>query len=359
MLPEDAAAAELVWMDRFRTVERQDQGTAPIPAENTIRCHVDQYLELKKAQAQAKGRIAGFSSNKQWLDVFRSWVDPNAPLEALNEDLWERYFIYLSGRVAKKELSPASAKDYIGVARSFVRSRYEKRLIDLPRNLTSKQLAIAVPIKDPVTFTVEEVKAHLAAATNRTRLYLLLMLNCGMYPQDISSLTQEEVDWQRGRINRKRTKTRNRSENVPRVDYLLWQETFTLMKKNRSNHPTIVLLNENGKPLLTEQESENGKLSRNQNVQFAYRRLQEKMKLKGEAKKGLKAFRKTGSTLLEQSVYGRFVEHYLGEAPQTVASRHYAYKNGAEFDQAIKWLGEQLGIEQSSVQPVEQPSVQS
>ncbi len=342
---EDAAAAELVWMDRFRTVGRLDQGTAPVPAENTIRSHVDQYLDLKKAQAQAKGKIAGFSSFKQWLGVFKSWVAPNAPLDAVNEDLWERYFIYLSGRVASGEISPASAKDYMGAARSFIRSRYERRLIDLPRNLTSKQLAIAVPIKDPVTFTVEEVKAHLANATDRTRLYLLMMLNCGMYPQDISSLTQDEVDWERGRINRKRTKTRNRSENVPRVDYLLWRETFALLRKCRSNHPTLVLLNDNGKPLLTEQESKNGKLSRNQNVQFAYRRLQEKMKVKGEAKKGLKAFRKTGSTLLEQSTYGRFVEHYLGEAPQTVASRHYAHKNGAEFDQAIKWLGEQLGIE--------------
>ena len=270
--------------------------------------------------------------------------------------LWERYFIYLSGRVASGEISPATAKDYIGVARSFVRSRYERRLIDLPRNLTSKQLAIAVPIKDPVTFTVEEAKAYLAAATDRTRLYLLMMLNCGMYPQDISSLTQDEVDWERGHINRKRTKTRNRSEKVPRVDYLLWRETFALLKRYRSNHPTLVLLNENGKPLFTEQRKQNGKLSRNQNVQFAYRRLQEKMKVKGEAKKGLKAFRKTGATLLEQSVYGRFVEHYLGEAPQTIASRHYAHKNGAEFDQAIKWLGEQLGIEKSPVQPDGHPS---
>ena len=359
MSPEDAAAADLIWMDRFRTVGKLSRTAAPVPVENTIRSHVDQYLELKKAQAQAKGKIAGFSSIKQWLGVFKSWVDPHAPIEALNEDLWERYFIYLSGRVANKELSPATAKDYIGAARSFVRSRYERRLIDLPRNLTSKQLAIAVPIKDPVTFTVEEVKAHLASATDRTRLYILLMLNCGMYPQDISSLTQDEVNWERGRINRKRTKTRNRSENVPKVDYVLWRETFALLKKYRSNHPTLVLLNEGGKPLLKEQESKNGKMSSNQNIQFAYRRLQNKMKVKGEAKKGLKAFRKTGSTLLEQSTYGRFVEHYLGEAPQTIASRHYAHKNGAEFDQAIKWLGEQLGIEESSAQPDEQFLVQS
>ena len=150
-------------------------------------------------------------------------------------------------RVRHPSASPATAKDYIGAARSFVRSRYEKRLIDLPRNLTSKQLAISVPIKDPVIFTVEEVKAYLASATDRTRLYLHLMLNCGMYPQDISSLTQDEVDWKRGRINRKRTKTRNRSENVPRVDYTLWRETFALLKRYRSNDPTLALLNEKGK----------------------------------------------------------------------------------------------------------------
>jgi hypothetical protein len=47
---------------------------------------------------------------------------------------------------------------------------------------------------------------------------------------------------------------------------------------------------------------------------------------------------------LENSQYGRFSEHYLGEAPKTIASRHYAHKNGSEFDEAIIWLGQQLSI---------------
>jgi integrase len=210
--------------------------------------------------------------------------------------------------------------------------------------LTSKQLAISVPLKDPVVFSAKEIRQYLDNAAERTRLYVLLMLNCGMYPQDITFLQQNEVDWKRGRINRKRTKTRDRSENVPKVDYPLWGETFTLLKMHRSKHPELVLLNASGKPLLTEKQSKNGKLSRNQNIQFAYRRLQEKMKVTGKAKKGLKAFRKTGATLLEQSQYGRFAEHYLGEAPHTTASKHYAHKNGSEFDEAITWLGNQLGI---------------
>lgn len=344
LLDEELAAAELLWMDRFNTIRKEEKNEKPTPIENTMRCHIEQFLELKRAQAQAKDKVAGFSCYKQWLEVFKNWLDPNAPLEQLNEDLWERYFIYLSGRVAKNELSPATAKDYIGAARSFIRSRWERRLIDLPRNLTSKQLAICVPIKDPVVFTIDEVEAYLKNASERTRLYILLFLNCGMYPQDVALLAQDEVDWQNGRIFRKRTKTRNRSENVPKVDYLLWGETFNLLRRHRSKHPTLALLNEDGKPLLTERESKNGKLSRNQNIQFAYRRLQEKMQVEGKAKKGLKAFRKTGATLLEQSACGRFTEHYLGEAPTTIASRHYAHKNGPEFDEAIKWLGQQFGL---------------
>jgi integrase len=335
---------ELVWSDRFEKIRQDERNEKAVPKENTIRSHIDDYLLLKKAQCQAKGKIATYSSAKQWLEVFKNWVDPFAPVTSIDERLWKEYFIYLSNRLAQKEISPATAKDYIGAARSFIRNRWEEKYIELPRNLTSKQLAISVPIKAAIVFTVEEVQAYLQAAKRKTRLYVLLMLNCGMYPQDITFLQHEEVNWEQGRINRKRTKTRDRSKNVPKVDYPLWRETFALLTKYRSNHPELVLLNENGKPLLTEKESKNGKMSCNQNIQFAYRRLQEKMKVEGKAKKGLKAFRKTGSTLMEQSQYGRFAEHYLGEAPHTTASKHYIHKNGAEFDEAIWWLGEQFGI---------------
>ena len=78
-----------------------------------------------------------------------------------------------------------------------------------------------VPLKTPVLFTLAELKTLLDAATDHQRLYVLLALNCGMYPSDIAKLKQSEVDWKAGRIMRKRTKTRDRSENVPRVDYLL------------------------------------------------------------------------------------------------------------------------------------------
>ena len=40
-----------------------------------------------------------------------------------------KYFIYLSNRLAQKEISPATAKDYIGAARSFIRNRWEEKYI--------------------------------------------------------------------------------------------------------------------------------------------------------------------------------------------------------------------------------------
>ena len=219
---------------------------------------------------------------------------------------------------------------------------------DLLNSLATLQVAnscFAPPIKEPILFTSEEIGTYLGAATDKLNLYILLMLNCGMYGNDIANLTQTEVDWDNGRVFRKRSKTRHKSENVPKVDYPLWKETFSLLKHFRSNHPTLVLVNENGETLVDETEVA-GKWNRKNNVKTEYFRLQyRKLKLPKGERKPLKSLRKTGATLLEQSIYGRFSEHYLGEAPSTMASRHYVHKNGPEFDEAILWLGKQLGIE--------------
>ena len=104
--------------------------------------------------------------------------------------------------------------------REFIRSRAERRLIEVPLNLNSRSLSVSAPLQEVVTFTNEQVQQYLDAASERMRLFLLLMLNCGMYSVDIGSLRQDEVDWQNGRIVRQRTKTKGMSKNVPKVDYL-------------------------------------------------------------------------------------------------------------------------------------------
>ncbi len=342
---DDEMAFDLLWMDRFNAILKEERNETCTPPDNMIRSHIDDYLGLRRAQFQARNKIHTFYSMKQWLGVFRDFVDPFAPIEQLNEQLWEKFFIHLSARVAKGDYSPTTAKNYQGAARSFIKNRYEGRFIENLRNLTSRQLTFSIPSKDPVVFTKEEIKVHLESANPRQKLYILLMLNCGMYGSDISHLRQDEVDWKEGRINRKRTKTRDKSDKVPKVDYPLWRETFALLKQERSGHDELVLLNQDGKPLVEEYDND-GKWGRKNNIKSAIFRLQRDVLELKDAKnrKPLKSFRKTGATFLEQSAYGRFTEHYLGEAPSTMASRHYAHKNGPEFDEAIKWLGQQFGL---------------
>jgi integrase len=98
------------------------------------------------------------------------------------------------------KIAPATAQGVQIVARAFIRNRWERRFIELPRNLTARNLSAQVPLQEVEILTIPEVQQLMGAASERKRLYLLLMLNCGMYPVDIATLHPSEVDWRAGRI---------------------------------------------------------------------------------------------------------------------------------------------------------------
>lgn len=329
----------LMWFERFKSLKREEEAETGAPKENSIRAHVDDYLRFRRTRvASGKNTLGTFDTYRGRLLTFRHWVDPFLPVESLNEALWERYYIYLAGQVEKGELSPSTMSACLGTAREFVRSRWERRFIELPRNLTSRALAMSAPLKQVETFTDDEVKTLLGAASEREKLYLLLMLNCGFYPVDCAML--KKTEYRNGRIVRKRTKTRNRSENVPTVDFLLWKTTDELLQKHQSDHPELVLLNRNGIALWRETEKE-GKFNRNSNIKCNFFRLQQKTGIK----KPLKLLRKTSASKLEQhKEFGRYAEEFLGEAPSSVAKRHYIKPSREQLDRAILWLGKQYGI---------------
>src|SRR4051812_45992741 len=117
------------------------------------------------------------------------------------------------------------------------------------------------------------------------------MANCGFTQQDVSDLHPSEVDWEQGRIRRKRSKTGDH-DKVPLVDYLLWPETFALLKRYRSDDPDRVLKTESGKAWVRDVVKEDGSRGRTDAVQSNYRRLII------EGKQPLKMIRKASSTLL-------------------------------------------------------------
>ncbi len=193
-------------------------------------------------------------------------------------------------------------------------------LRDLPRVLSTEELKITVPDPEIETFSVEQVKMLLGAATDRTKLYILLGLNCGYTQQDISDLKPSQVDWEAGRITRKRSKTKT-MRRVPTVSYSLWVPTLALLKQEMAPKGSDrVLLTENGGPLLSMRDA-GGKTVKTDAVRLAFRRLKQKKKIDG----GFKLLRKTAASMLaDNEQFESLKDLFLGHAAASIADKHYA-----------------------------------
>ena len=239
---------------------------------------------------------------------------------------------------------PLNKARYSSCSKGFRPQPMGEKICELPRNLTSRNLSANVPLQEVEVFTTEEITQLLNKASERKQLYLLLMMNCGMYPSDIGALRQDEVNWSKGVITRKRSKTKDRGGNVPKVEYPLWKATLDLLRKHRSKDKTLVLLNTDGKPLWRYVER-NGKVMKLTNVGVAYFQLQEAIGLTKQQRKPLKAIRKTSSSMLgKHPEYGKFAQYFLGQAPDSVADRYYVKPSQEQFNSAIQWLGTQYGL---------------
>lgn len=158
--------------------------------------------------------------------------------------------------------------------------------------------------------------------------------------QDMADLLQKEVDWSNGAITRRRSKT-SRSENVPTVRYKLWPWTFQLLKEQSRSGSERVLLNRDGEPLRTDEVTTAGRYRKTDAVRLAIRRLAKKTGIPFS----LKMLKKTSVSLLEDdSRYSGLRQLFLDHAPRSVAERHYVGTPQKLLDEAVLWLGKELGI---------------
>ena len=171
------------------------------------------------------------------------------------------------------------------------------------------------------------------------------MLNCAMYQGDIADLNHKEIDWEKGRIIRPRTKTARQAlttgKGEPyRCNWALWSTTWKLFQQH-ANREGICLLSNDGNPLIVNQTN-----ARTDTIRSAYVRLVKKLKnrklLSADWNKTLKQFRKTGANLIQSSeLHGQSYSMYLNHS---VAKQSYltSGKPVPTFDAAIRWLGEQI-----------------
>lgn len=330
---------EAVWRDRLAVMQRET------PTEKTLQAFVERFIDDKNASAAA-GELstARVYALQLHLNGFADWLGQGSSVEEINGQVLNEYRAHLLKKVESKEWSRTTANDRLVTLKSFVRWLWQIEAIpSLPRNMDgrTKALTIGTSSSEIKVFTKKEISKLLDEASGRTKLYLLLMLNCGMTQKDIADLQHSEVDWNAGRIIRKRSKTRKHGK-VPEVNYKLWPETIRLLKQERNRKRTgTVLLNANGQPLLSEEVTAAGKYKKNDNIKSAFQRLQQKTKIK----KPLKSLKKTSATLIRGSEkYASLESLFLGHAGGTIAHRHYAKAPQNLLDQAIGWLATEYGI---------------
>lgn len=336
--------------DREKTVSRIKQSNDPDLAAKKL---ADEYTSrlLKKAEA-GRGSHGNYGQAKSALDLFVTFYGAVRSLEHISEKTVRDYTDYLENLIASGTLSRTSANRYQQQFRTWIDTLAENYPNDIPRpkNLRSKSQLIPKERKEPDPFTVAEVKLLLEHAVPRTRLFLLLMLNCGMYQGDISDLAAAEIDWQAGRIIRPRSKTerqaKTRGTTQPvNVNWLLWRETWRLFQ-HYAKQEGACFQTETGGSMITQKPT-----TRNDAIRSSYARLIAKLKRKkllpGKWHKTLKTFRKTGADILEKSPNLEYAQYYNLYLSSSVAKQHYltSGKPVPSFDQAVIWLGKQIGVE--------------
>jgi len=357
----DAAAdrplGEAERVETLANIARQ-LGRKPVEIVRTARHQSEQFLGLLRTQVGLPNGISAgrWGAYQRDMVQFLNWYDPERDVADINEDVYEAYYLHLNTRYTERSLAIDSCKNRWNTFLQFVSRLAERRLIPLPGNFKSKRLRFRQgSAKKIKVFAKDEVRKLVSACdgySERTRLYILLMLNCGMYQSDISDLTTDEVDLKSGTITRQRSKRKGKDGEVMTVTYPLWPETLALLKQERAK-VRITLVGDDGRPvegayhfLLSDENKplcrlwmEGGKMRRYDLVQSAWSRLCDKAGVKYP----LKRFRKTGASILEQhSEYRRYTLHYLAQSPKSVAERSYIIPDEKTFREMLLWLRDQF-----------------
>jgi integrase len=321
-----------------RLIEGKPQAAAP---DKSVQAHADAWYKILDARVAA-GELSPDRRKHQEdrLKHFIAFVGPAADVTAVTKQTWAGYHEHCLGKIAERRQdanagwTPGYTRQVFATAQTFMTWLIEREAIPPIPTLRSKAFRFRVPPKEVRAWTVDQFKAAFEAATERTRLHLLLGVNCGMLAKDMSDLRPDEVDWEKGRLRRRRSKTAHHA-NVPEVEYPLWPATFDLLKKFRSTDPAHVLLTEEGNTLV--------RTGRGDAVAGAYRRLRQTLpSFKGTPKQ----VRSFAASLLESSEeHARFSSQFLGHSPKGVKDQHYvdSRKGQALFDAAVLWLGRQVG----------------
>ena len=309
---------------------------------DTVGLLVKSFLDNQRQQVELKEiSPSRYDKLRVVTDKLLAFVGSDLPLSDFGNELLLKWRTEVSRLVIAKTMAPVTGRDTLAITKRLVRWAHAREIIDsLPRCIgaTGKDAyTISLGSTEITPADVGDFKLLWASAsTDKERLVLLLGINCGYGPRDISGILKSEIDLQAGTITRTRTKT-SKHRKPPVITYTLWPETLAAVKANLSSHETLAFLTERGNPLVNETIGNDGIVKRHDAVHSIWFRLVTKAKSKTK----LKQLRKLGATLLKQE-FPQFVDRYLGHVASTVADRHYASEHEVGFREALVWLRGQV-----------------
>lgn len=393
-----------------RAMEGTLEGSLNVSREPKIAGLVELYVSAKRSLADA-GQISRqmFNEYEHNARVFADWAGQSGytltdQIDAGCLDRYRQFVLKLRNpEFARKAETPqlglVSIRKRLARLKNFIEWAFEsEQLAALPRNIRGlAKLRLesheeAEKTASELFYTVAEVRELFAAATRRTKLYILLALNCGYTQSDIATLRHAHVDWQAATITRPRHKTKGKQVHC------LWPITLELLKaeatKPDKKQPGggLMLLGQNGLPLIHESDSTT---TRQDTIRMAFAMVQKtlaKQRLRqsspelfklatranGSMGKGellaikreqaaraatlqqaikeelasdartFKNFRKTSANLIEQK-YGdgsKLADQFLGHT-QKATKRFYVDSHFDALFGAIEWLGEQYALSNS------------
>jgi hypothetical protein len=167
--PSDAS--RWLAMDRMR-MERE------AAAVNTRASVVEKFLNFKVNQAATGMKSAGRVINLvTYMKQFKAFVVPDRPVSDITAMTLFDYHGKTLRDIHASNLSDCGGRDRLQVAKQFIRWAWELNLLELPRNINSKELSIYIEPKEIKVFDPANLKALIDGAPEPLKVYLLLMAN--------------------------------------------------------------------------------------------------------------------------------------------------------------------------------------
>lgn len=264
---------------------------------------VSQFITFKASKVSA-GQVVVLKSHLKYLLT-------QIKTTTLTIDNWEAMVADLNRRKKTGTWSGKYCHDVLVTIKGFY--GWAGKRMDVPNWVNDREYNIEIPKTKVKFFTSAEIKSLLNSSDEEFRNIILIALNCSCTQEDISQLTWEMIDMEKGTLTRMRTKHKHRGESdeALTVVFSLWPEIITWLQSRKCRRG-LVFTRPDGTPLV--------QMNRNDQIAKTYRVIAGKV---GQTKT-FKHLRKTGATVLGGHAHYRiWREVYLCNAAKSVTDTSY------------------------------------